>query len=120
MGIRATRHVRNLLVVSLLVCTGLCGVFAEASQPLLTAADIRENIYCTAMISKADYLMAGDRGRIYRSGDGGKSWTAVEVPARQRLFWIGSVNLGRGNGWMGFGAGANGLFVDIREGKLIW
>ena len=27
---------------------------------------------------------------------------------------------GTGSGWMGFGAGANGLFVDIREGKLIW
>ena len=46
----------------------------ETAEGLLTPEEIRENIYCSAMITDSDYLIAGDRGRMYRSADGGKLW----------------------------------------------
>jgi photosystem II stability/assembly factor-like uncharacterized protein len=62
----------------------------------------------------------GDVGTVLKTEDGGRSWQHVEVPVKKRLFWIGSLSLSKGNGNTGFGAGANGLFVGIQDGKLIW
>ena len=36
----------------------------ETAEGLLTPEEIRENIYCSEMITESDYLVAGDRGLL--------------------------------------------------------
>jgi len=62
----------------------------------------------------------GDVGTVLTTTDGGDNWAHVEVPVKKRLYWIGTLSLSKGSGNAGFGAGANGLYVGIQEGKLIW
>ena len=89
MGTHGSRRIPRILSLSLFLSVSFHSLHvlgAEASQPLLKAAEIRENIYCAAMITDSDYLMAGDRGRIFRSGDGGKSWQEIASETRAPLF----------------------------------
>ena len=62
----------------------------------------------------------GDVGTVFHTTDGGRNWRHVDVPTRIRLSWIGALSLSERSGMNGFAAGANGLYVGIQEGKLIW
>ena len=80
---------------------------------------VAESLYGIAVEGDVGWAV-GDVGTVLKTADGGRSWKQVDVPVKKRLFWIGTLSLSRGNGKAGFGAGANGLYVGIQEGKLIW
>jgi photosystem II stability/assembly factor-like uncharacterized protein len=80
---------------------------------------ITEPIYAIAVRGSEGWA-AGDVGTVLHSSDGGLTWQPSDVPTKKRLYWIGTLSLGNASQRVGFGAGANGLFVGIQEGQLIW
>jgi photosystem II stability/assembly factor-like uncharacterized protein len=80
---------------------------------------VTESLYEIAVRADVGWAV-GDVGNVLTTTDGGRTWRHVEVPVKKRLYWIGTLSLSRGSGKTGFGAGANGIYVGIQEGKLTW
>jgi photosystem II stability/assembly factor-like uncharacterized protein len=80
---------------------------------------LTESLYGIEVVGNEGWAV-GDVGTVLTTTDGGHTWVHVEVPVKKRLYWLGTVSLSKGSGNVGFGAGANGIYVGIQEGKLIW
>ena len=87
----------------------------ETAEGLLTPEEIRENIYCSAMITDSDYLIAGDRGRMYRSADGGKLWEEITSGVRVPLFDVSFPD--EQHGWI---CGKAGLILYSSDAGKTW
>ncbi len=115
----AERVSRLAWSAGILVClaAGLVAVPSGAQEPgqVLQAAEIRENIFCSAILSDSVYLLAGDRGKIFRSEDAGKTWREIPSGVRVPLFSVRFVD-GQ-NGWI---CGKSGLILSSSDGGLTW
>jgi photosystem II stability/assembly factor-like uncharacterized protein len=61
----------------------------------------------------------GDNGTALISEDGGGSWHTVDVPDDLKLFWMHTVSLNKASDMnQGLIAGANGLLLWIRDGRI--
>jgi len=67
------------------------------------------------MLSHEIYIMVGERGRFYRSTDGGESWKQMPSNTHEPLF---SVSFGDDrNGWI---CGNGGIILHTRDGGKTW
>lgn len=73
------------------------------------------NLFGTAILSGTDSIMVGDRGKIFLSDDGAKSWKEVESGTKLAL---SSVSFPDGqHGWI---AGQAGVVLHSRDGGKTW
>jgi len=114
---KAKRGLRGSGSVLLLFCLLFCSLpaFGEVEEGLLRPEDIRENIYCSAMITDSVYLMAGDRGYMFRSEDGGKLWQQVASGVHVPLFSASFPDAE--HGWI---CGKGGLILHTSDGGKTW
>lgn len=62
--------------------------------------------------------VAGARGKLLNTTNGGETWSPVELPADHKAFWISSVRfLTAERGWL---AGDNGIILGTSNGGKTW
>lgn len=107
----------RLALVPILVFLGISFACVGYGEPgnVLQAQDIRENIYDSTIISTNDYLMVGDRGKIFRSSDTGKTWREVVSGTRLPLYSVRFPD--SKNGWI---AGKSGLILHTKDSGETW
>jgi photosystem II stability/assembly factor-like uncharacterized protein len=73
------------------------------------------SLFATAVLSETDYIMVGDRGKIFLSNDGAESWKAVDSGTKVAL---SSVCFPDGqHGWI---AGQAGVLLHSHDGGKSW
>jgi photosystem II stability/assembly factor-like uncharacterized protein len=102
-----------MLAAALPVALFLVPVTSFADEgPLI---HIGRSLFATAVLSDSDYVMVGDRGKIFLSNDGAKSWKAVDSGTKVAL---SSVSFPDGqNGWI---AGQAGVLLHSQDGGRTW
>ena len=63
-------------------------------------------------------VVVGDTGNLMTTVDGGETWTARELPEKQRLVWLRGVSL-LPDGSAGFAVGAGGCMAAIDHGQIV-
>ena len=63
-------------------------------------------------------VVVGDTGNLMTTADGGETWTARELPEKQRLVWLRGVSL-LPDGSAGFAVGAGGCMAAIDHGQIV-
>lgn len=101
----------NVLLYSLFFNSG----YADEPGRALRTGAIRENIYASAILSDTTYIMAGDRGKIFRSMDSGKTWREVTSGTKLSLFSVSFPD--SKNGWI---SGKSGLVLHTTDGGITW
>lgn len=89
--------------------------YTGKSKQVLRPQDIKESIYDSVIFSDTEYLMVGDKGKIFRSVDGGKDWQEVQSGTRLPLFSVCFVD--SKNGWI---SGNSGLILHTTNGGITW
>jgi photosystem II stability/assembly factor-like uncharacterized protein len=88
---------------------------ANDSKNHLLVKDIHENIYGSAIISESEYLLAGSRGKIFRSEDNGKTWQEIPSGTRKTLYSVSFPD--SKTGWI---AGQSGMILHTIDGGRSW
>ncbi len=106
-----------VIVIANLMLFALFFINAYADEPkqVFGREQIRENIYASAILSDKEFLVIGDRGKIFRSVDGGKSWRAISSGTAQALFSVSFPDAK--NGWI---SGKSGLILHTTDGGITW
>lgn len=95
----------RVLVWGLLVCAPV----------LARAADVRDNFYGVKALSATDAWAAGNFGTLYRTGDGGKTWTPADSGTRLPLFGIDFADQ-----TVGWAVGKSGVILATTDGGKRW
>lgn len=61
-------------------------------------------------------LVVGDTGLILSTKDGGKTWSRLQLPGKDRLVWMRDLSIGPDA--TGFVVGANGFFARIEQDRV--
>lgn len=86
---RAKAPLRARAWAPLLVCLALAApAGAEDSPVTLAPQDIRESLFGACFTSPTEGWVVGDLGRVYKTRDGGKSWTRFNVSGRRPFFSV--------------------------------
>ena len=109
----------NLRITSfVLVAALLAALFLVPVTPCadgVPSTHIGGSLFATAVLSDTDYIMVGDRGKIFLSSDGAKSWKAVDSGTKVAL---SSVCFPDGqHGWI---AGQAGVLLHSEDGGKTW
>jgi len=114
---RQTSGKRSLMVTAIVLLSVIILVRSGYGEPgkTLRAHDIRENIWDSTIVSPTDYIMVGDRGRIFRSADSGKTWREVSSGTRMPLYSVSFPD--SKNGWI---SGKSGLILHTADGGQTW
>lgn len=99
------RPCARVLVWGLLVCAPV----------LARAADVRDNFYGVKALSATDAWAAGNFGSLYRTGDGGKTWTLAESGTKLPLFGIDFADQ-----TVGWAVGKSGVILGTSDGGKRW
>ena len=107
----------SLIVTAVVLLLGLTLAHPGYGEPgkTLRAHDIRENIWDSAILSPTNYVMVGDRGKIFRSVDSGKTWREVLSGTRMPLYSVSFPDTK--NGWI---SGKSGLILHTTDGGQTW
>ena len=62
-------------------------------------------------------VVVGDTGNLLTTADAGETWTARELPEKERLVWMRGVSLAGGS--QGFVVGANGFAATIDGDRVV-
>ena len=73
------------------------------------------DLFDTAAIAPETFVMVGDRGRIYRSDDGGDRWTRVESGTKRALAAVSFPD-----GERGWAVGQGGTILHSADGGRTW
>lgn len=88
---------------------------SPAASQTLKITDIRENIYASAILTDFIYVIAGDRGAIFRSEDMGATWTAINSGFRRPFFDLSFPD--KTNGWI---VGSRGVILHTSDAGSTW
>jgi len=102
-----------LLVAALLAAFFLVGAAPSADGDPLT--HIGGSLFATAVLSDSDYIMVGDRGKIFLSNDGAKSWKVVDSGTKVALSSVCFPD--DQHGWI---AGQAGVLLHSEDGGTTW
>jgi photosystem II stability/assembly factor-like uncharacterized protein len=98
----------TLLAALLLVTINPCATLADSAL-------IGGSLFASAVVSDTAYIMVGDRGKVFLSTDGTKTWESIESGTR---FALSSVSFpDYRNGWI---AGQLGTVLHSRDGGKTW
>lgn len=97
---------RSLIVAAMLLA-------APGATP---GAPLRDHLYGVRAVGEAEAWAVGTFGAIYRTTDGGRSWTSFESGTKQPLFSVDFAPSGR---W-GLAAGKSGVIVATADGGRSW
>ena len=89
--------------------------YAGEAPVIVKASEIRENIFASTFISEKEIIIVGDNGRIFLSGDLGKTWTPISSGTTERLFSVCFPDP-----WHGWIAGRSGLVLHSADGGRSW
>lgn len=107
----------NLLIPLVLMIVVMPSLAArlQAAQAPADGTEISDNIYDGAILSRKIYLMVGDRGRIFRTENGGVDWAPIQSGTKDNLFSVSFPD--DANGWI---CGDKGLILHTGDGGLTW
>lgn len=97
---------RSLIVAAMLL----------AAPGATVGAPLRDHLYGVRAVGEAEAWAVGTFGAIYRTTDGGGSWTPLESGTKQPLFSIDFAPNGR---W-GLAVGKSGVVVATADGGRSW
>ena len=106
------RGVRRELVLAaaLLVPTATL----RAAEPL-DLSELRQSLFATCFTGDQEVWMAGELGRIFRSGDGGRTWERQHADTKRPFLAISCV--GPGRAWV---AGKEGIMFQTTDAGASW
>ncbi len=96
----------------------LAALVVPSLVPRPTRADsalIGGSLFASAVLSDTDFLMVGDRGRVFLSTDGAKTWEAIESNTR---FALSSVCFPEDR--KGWAVGQMGTLLHSEDGGRTW
>lgn len=96
----------------------LAALLGTAIAPRAIRADsalIGGSLFASAVLSDTAYIMVGDRGKIFLSNDGAKTWEAIESDTRVALSSVCFPD--DRNGWI---AGEMGTLLHSQDGGKTW
>jgi photosystem II stability/assembly factor-like uncharacterized protein len=102
-----------LLAVGLLIFGG--AVASRAAAETVPPTDIRVNLFGACFANPNVGWVAGDLGRVFRTDDGGKSWTRQEPSGRKPYFSITCVD--ESHAWV---ASTQGTIYGTTDGGTTW
>ena len=73
------------------LCLWLAAVGMARAQPA-QLREVHQNLLATCMVSDAQGWMAGELGRIFRTDDGGKTWTRQDAGTKRPLLALACVD----------------------------
>ena len=100
------------------VAAGLVSLLLTAITPCAVRGEparVGGSLFAAAFLSDTACIMVGDRGKIYLSEDGAKTWESVESGTKYALSSVCFPD-GR-NGWI---AGQAGVLLHSRDGGRTW
>ena len=102
----------------LLVATLLAPLTLTATTPrriMAESARVSGSLFASAVISETGYIMVGDRGRIFLSNDGAKSWKTVDSGTTYALSSVCFPD--DKHGWI---TGQAGALLHSQDGGKTW
>ena len=76
---------------------------------------VKDNMFGSVILPDTVRLMVGDRGKIYRSEDSGKTWLEIRSGTRRPLFSVSFPDAK--SGWV---CGNRGVILHSADGGLTW
>ena len=104
-----------IVFLVLMACANPQQGYAAEPAKAIALQDIGDNLFGSAMVTEKTYVMAGDRGKIYRSEDGGQRWNEIASGTRVPLFSVSFPDAS--NGWI---AGTSGVILHSADGGKSW
>jgi photosystem II stability/assembly factor-like uncharacterized protein len=98
----------TLLAVLTFTATTPCGTMAGSAR-------VSGSLFATAVLSETGYIMVGDRGKIFLSDDGAKSWKAVDSGSKVALSSVCFPD--DRHGWI---TGQAGVVLRSQDGGRTW
>jgi photosystem II stability/assembly factor-like uncharacterized protein len=93
----------------------LCATSRGADAQQIPSRDIRQNLFDTCFISPTEGWVVGDLGRVFKTTDGGQTWTRQKVSGR--LPFLGVSCLDGRQVWV---SSLNGLVFKSTDGGTTW
>jgi photosystem II stability/assembly factor-like uncharacterized protein len=96
----------------------LAALLVTAIAPQVIRAEsalIGGSLFASAVVSDTTYIMVGDRGKIFLSNDGTKTWEAIESGTRHALSSVCFPD--DRNGWI---VGQMGVLLHSQDGGKTW
>ena len=87
---------------------------AAAAEPL-DLAELRQSLFATCFTGDQEVWMVGELGRIFHSGDGGRTWERQHADTKRPFLAISC--LGPGHAWV---AGKEGIIYKTTDGGASW
>jgi len=81
----------------------------------LPLAELRQNLFATCFVNDQDGFMVGDLARIFRTGDGGKTWEYKEAPNKLSLVALSCLD--KSHVWA---SGQSGEIAFSADGGATW
>jgi photosystem II stability/assembly factor-like uncharacterized protein len=100
-------------LVGILVCGSLIGLDALAEENPSGRIDV--HLFASAVLSTTDAVMVGDRGKIFLSADGARTWEAVPSGTKKALATVCFPD--DRHGWA---AGQGGVILHSEDGGRTW
>jgi len=112
-----SRRVNRFCVVFVLLFwfVGGCGELESTGKSAEAEAALFEDLYAVAVIDAGRVIAVGDRGAIYRSGDGGEHWQNVESSTARSLYSVSMANAA-----VGWAVGQYGTIIRTVDGGRTW
>ena len=86
----------------------------RAAEPL-DLSELRQSLFATCFTGDKEVWMVGELGRIFRSGDGGKTWERQRADTSRPFLTISC--LGPGHAWI---AGKEGIVYQTTDAGASW
>lgn len=108
-------HRAALLGVVLAGSSVLLGTARLRAAGPLDLAELRQSLFATCFTGDQEVWMVGELGRIFRSGDGGRSWERQHADTKRPFLAVSCV--GPGRAWI---AGKEGIVYKTTDGGASW
>jgi len=104
-----------VVLVLLFWFVGGCGELESTLKLAEAEASLFEDLYAVAVIDGERVIAVGDRGAIYRSGDGGEHWQNVESSTVRSLYSVSMADAA-----VGWAIGQYGTIIRTVDGGRTW
>jgi photosystem II stability/assembly factor-like uncharacterized protein len=112
---RQRKNARGIVLPALgiWICTCLVGLDASALEGMSDPVDV--NLFASAVLSATDFVMVGDRGKVFLSVDGAATWKRVDTGTKRALAAVCFPD--ERHGWI---AGQGGVILHSEDGGRTW
>ena len=100
---------KSVIAALLLACAAVAG--AES----VDVGSIRQNLFATCFASDQEGWMTGELGRIFRTTDGGATWTQQDAHTKRPFLAMSCLDAK--TAWI---AGKEGIVYATKDGGITW